>query len=74
MEYQIEDGQRIGDNRKWLMTDAIRSCETSFLIRATRRNISEDDILHSHLRESLKSYMLQLQFRNLMNHIYPMLV
>jgi hypothetical protein len=28
------------------------------LIRATRRNIPEDGILHSHRRENLKSYTL----------------
>jgi hypothetical protein len=31
--------------------------ETSVLTRATRRNISEDAILHSHCREKLKSYL-----------------
>jgi hypothetical protein len=31
-----------------LMTEAIRSSETSGLTRATRRNISENGILHSH--------------------------
>jgi hypothetical protein len=30
---------------------------TSVLIRATWRNIPEDGILHSHLRENLKSFM-----------------
>jgi hypothetical protein len=32
------------------------SSETSVLTRATRRNNSEDTILHSHRRENLKSY------------------
>jgi hypothetical protein len=34
--------------------------ETSALTRTTWRNIPEDTILHSHHRENLKSYMLQL--------------
>jgi hypothetical protein len=39
-----------------LMMEAIRSYKTSFLIRAARRNISEDGILHSHRREKLKPH------------------
>jgi hypothetical protein len=34
----------------------VLSSETSVLTRATRRNILEDGILHSHRRENLKSY------------------
>jgi hypothetical protein len=39
-----------------LIMEALSSSETSILTRTTRRNISEDDILHSHRHENLKSY------------------
>jgi hypothetical protein len=39
-----------------LMTEALRTSETSVLTRVTRRYIQENGILHSHCCENLKSY------------------
>jgi hypothetical protein len=43
-----------------LMMEAIASPETSVLTRVTRRNITEDGILHSHRFENLRSYEQQI--------------
>jgi hypothetical protein len=40
-----------------MIMEALRSSETLVLTRATRRNISEDGIIHSHRRENPKSYI-----------------
>jgi hypothetical protein len=40
-----------------LMMEAVRSSVTSILTRTIRHNVPEDDILHSHRRGNLTSYI-----------------
>jgi hypothetical protein len=44
-----------------LMMEMISSYETSLFTRATRRNIPEKGVLHSHNRENRKSYKVSFQ-------------
>jgi hypothetical protein len=54
-----------------LKMEGIHSSETSVLTRATRRNIPEDGILHSHRSENLKSCSSDLPVLLCCTVIYP---
>jgi hypothetical protein len=43
-----------------LMMEALRSSKTSVLIRAILHSILESGILHSHRRENLRSYIVEI--------------
>jgi hypothetical protein len=52
-----------------LMKEALSSSDTSVLTRSTLRTITEDDILHSHRCENLKSYIVFLYGEATHRHI-----
>jgi hypothetical protein len=48
------------DGCKYLKMETVVSSEKSVHTRSTRRHIPEDGVLHSHLRENLKSHNYNL--------------
>jgi hypothetical protein len=57
LRYNLNTIWRIVSSGMLRRVALVSSSETSVLTRATRRNIPEDIILHSHHRENLKSYI-----------------
>jgi hypothetical protein len=56
-------------NRSTLVIEVIVPAKTEDLTRATRRNIPEDAILHSHRRGNLKSYITEINSLNVNVHV-----